>query len=117
GRAPRPGARGDAADRPRVRLQGGGEGAVHLGEDGGDPRLGGAAQAAAVEPARADPLGRGPPAALTGSGGGGGAGPARRRRGSARRGRGSARERRGQSFSAASKVMSTPVSALLTGQL
>ena len=35
-----------------------GQAAVHLGQDGGDPRLGGAAQAAAVQPARADPLGR-----------------------------------------------------------
>ena len=39
--------------------------AVHLGEDGGDPRVGGAAQAAAVQPPRAHPLGHRPPPGLT----------------------------------------------------
>ena len=38
------GARGTAADRPRLRLQGSGPGAVHLDQDGGDPREQRAAQ-------------------------------------------------------------------------
>ena len=39
--------------------------AVHLGEDGRDARVGGAAQAAAVQPARAHPLGHRPPPRLS----------------------------------------------------
>ena len=46
-------ARGDAAHRARLRVQGGRDGAVHLGQDRRDARVGGAAQAAALEPARA----------------------------------------------------------------
>ena len=45
-------------------LQGGRARAAHLGQDGRDARLGGAAQAPALEPIRADPLGRGPPPRL-----------------------------------------------------
>ena len=59
-------ARGAAADRPRLRLQGGRQAAVHLGQDGRDARVRGAAQAAAVQPARADPLGHRPPPRLRG---------------------------------------------------
>ena len=53
-----PGAGGPAADRPRLHLQGDRPGAVHLGQDGGEPRLLGAAQAPAVDPPPADPVGR-----------------------------------------------------------
>ena len=49
-----PGAGGDATPGPRLRLQGDRPRAVDLGEDGRDPRVGGAAQAAAVESPRAD---------------------------------------------------------------
>ena len=67
-RGPRPAhparARGAAPHRARLRLQGGGQGAVHLGEDRRDPRLLGPAQAAALQPPRADPLGHRPPPAL-----------------------------------------------------
>ena len=59
-----PRARGAAPHRPRLRLQRGGPAAVDLGQDGGEPRLGRPAQAAAVEPAPAHPLGLGAPPAL-----------------------------------------------------
>ena len=49
--------RGAPADRPRVRVQGDREGAVDLPQDRRDPRLGGAAQAPALEPPRAHRLG------------------------------------------------------------
>ena len=61
--------------RPRLRLQGGRQGAVHLDQDRGDARVQRAAEAAAVLPARADPVGQRPPPALTGLGGDGTAGP------------------------------------------
>ena len=57
------GARGAAADRPRVRLQGDRPRAVHLDQDRRDPRLQRAAQAPAVEPPPAHPLGDRPQAA------------------------------------------------------
>ena len=67
-RGPRPAhrarARGDAPDRPRLRLQGGRQGALHLGEDRRDPHVVGAAQAPALQPPRADEVGLGPPPAL-----------------------------------------------------
>ena len=49
---------GAAADRAGVHLPGDRPRAVHLGQDGGKPRLLGAAQAAALHPPPADPLGR-----------------------------------------------------------
>jgi DNA-binding NarL/FixJ family response regulator len=52
-----PGARGPAVHRARLHVQGDRVAAGHLGEDGRGPRLGGAAQAAALEPARALTLG------------------------------------------------------------
>ena len=63
--AHRPRAGGPAPDRPRLPVQGGGQGAEHLGPHGGDPRLVGAAQAPALQPPRADPLGQRAPAHLT----------------------------------------------------
>ena len=54
-------ARGAAAARPRLRLQGDRGRAVHLGQDRRDARVERAAQAAAVQPPPADPLGRRPP--------------------------------------------------------
>ena len=39
---------------------------AHLGPHGGNPRLGGPAQAAALQPPRAEPLGRCPQSRLTG---------------------------------------------------
>ena len=62
--APRAG--GAAPHRPRLRVQGGRPPAAPVGEDGRDPRVGRAAQAPAVQPPRADPLGHRPPADLTG---------------------------------------------------
>ena len=53
-----PGARGDATDRPRLRLQGDRQQAVPVGEDGGDPRVGRAAQAPVVQPTPTDRLGQ-----------------------------------------------------------
>ena len=52
-----PRTRGAAADRPGLHLQGDRPGAVHLDQDGGDPRLLGAAQAATVHPPSARALG------------------------------------------------------------
>ena len=54
-------AAGEAAFSPRLHLQGVRLRAVHLGQDRRDPRLRGPAQAPAVQPQRAHPLGRGPP--------------------------------------------------------
>ena len=51
----------------RLRLQGDRGRAVHLDQDGRDARVERAAQAAAVQPAPADPLGRRPADALSGS--------------------------------------------------
>ena len=69
GRGPGPAvaarARGTAPDRPRLRVQGSGPRALHLGEDRGDPRLVGAPQAPALQPPRTDPLGHRPPPRLT----------------------------------------------------
>ena len=68
-RGPRPPvparARGPAADRARLHVQGGRQGPLHLGENGRDPCLRRAAQAPAVQPARAHSLGQRPPAGLT----------------------------------------------------
>ena len=50
-------ARGAAADRPRLPLQGDRRPPAPVGEDRGEPRLGGAPQAPALEPPRADALG------------------------------------------------------------
>ena len=52
-------ARGAPAHRARLHVQGDRPRPGHLGEDRGGARVGGAAQAAAVEPARAVPLGGG----------------------------------------------------------
>ena len=57
-------ARGDAAHRARLPVQGGGQGAVHLGEDRRDPRVLGAAQAAALLAPRAHGVGDGSPPPL-----------------------------------------------------
>ncbi len=54
-----------AADRPRLHVQGDRGPAQPLREDGGEPRLERPAQAAALEPARADALGDTAPARLT----------------------------------------------------
>ena len=48
-----------------LRVQGGGEGAVHLDQDGRDARQQRAAQAPALQPAPADPLGHRPPTGLS----------------------------------------------------
>ena len=61
----RPRAGGPAADRPRLHLQGGGRPLAPLGQDHRDPRVGRPAQAPAVEPTRADDVGRRSPAPLT----------------------------------------------------
>ena len=57
-------ARGAAADRARLPLQGDRRAPAPLREDGREPRLRRAAQAAALEPARADALGGGAAADL-----------------------------------------------------
>src|ERR1700730_859179 len=64
--ADRPGAGGAAADRPGLHLQGDRPRTVHLGQDGGEPRVVGAAQAAAFHPAPADQVGHRTAAGLTG---------------------------------------------------
>ena len=61
----RAGARGPAAHRTRVHVQGDRAGARDLGEDGRDPRLVGAAQAAALDPPPARALGHRPPPRLS----------------------------------------------------
>ena len=53
-----------AADRARLRVQRGRARSRHLGEDGRDPRVVGAAQAPTLEPPPARPLGHRPPSAL-----------------------------------------------------
>ncbi len=67
-RGPRPAVgprtRGAAADRPRLRVQGSGPGALHLDQDSGDPREQRAPQTATIEPAPAHPLGHRPAARL-----------------------------------------------------
>jgi DNA-binding NarL/FixJ family response regulator len=60
----RSGARGAAADRPRLPLQGDRRPPPPVGEDGREPRLRRPAQAPALEPPRADTLGRRAPAHL-----------------------------------------------------
>ena len=57
-------ARGAAADRTRVPLQGDRGAAAPVRQDGRDPRLGSPPKAAALEPARAHALGRGAPVDL-----------------------------------------------------
>ena len=64
GPADPPGAGGAPAHRPGLHLQGDRAGAVHLGQDRGEPRVLGAAQAPAVHPAPADPMGDGAAAGL-----------------------------------------------------
>ena len=54
-----PGATGPAPDRPGLRLQGDRHRAVHLGENSGEPRVGGAPEAPALQPAPAEPVGLG----------------------------------------------------------
>src|SRR5256886_4277897 len=54
GPAHRSGAGGPAAYRPRLHLQGDRQGAVHLGQDRGESRVLGAAQASALDPAPAE---------------------------------------------------------------
>ena len=69
GRGPGPavpaGARGAAADRARLRVQGGRPRALHLGEDRRDPRLVRPPQTPALQPPRTHPLGHRPPPRLT----------------------------------------------------
>src|SRR5439155_14562992 len=50
-------ARGAPAHRPGLYVQGDRRRAEHLGQDGRGPRLGGPAQAPALQPPRAQPLG------------------------------------------------------------
>ena len=63
--ADQPGTGSAAADRPGLHLQGDRPRAVHLGQDGGKPRVVGAAQAAALHPAPADQVGHRTAAGLT----------------------------------------------------
>ena len=53
------------ASSPGLHVQGGRAPAARVGQDGRDPRVVGAAQAPALQPPRADPLGHRPPAGLT----------------------------------------------------
>ncbi|CAA9248247.1 MAG: Two-component transcriptional response regulator, LuxR family, partial [uncultured Acidimicrobiales bacterium] len=62
--AHRPGEGGAAPPGPRLLVQGDRPSAGHLDQDGGDPRLRRAAQAAADQPAPAQPVGHRPPSGL-----------------------------------------------------
>jgi CheY-like chemotaxis protein len=59
GPADQPRARGAAAAGPGVRVQGDRQGALHLDQDGGDPRVERAPETADVQPVRTVPVGRG----------------------------------------------------------
>ena len=59
-RADRPGAGGHATPGPRLRVQGDRPPPLDLDQDGGEPRVGGAAKTAAVEPQRVGGMGRQP---------------------------------------------------------